>query len=369
MKIKLLSLTIIMLLIVSLGTSVYATNDTFERSNNTNPIISIETIAAPKFADQYVVKNAEEYIDIISDEISGNKKFSIGKGYTIFKLDNNNVIPSNVFFYPIASEDKIVGTIAIHINSSDVQGVTISKGLSKHINNLSKNKTYRIVAVDGAVYAYNNGDWIFLKRVESNEFEKDIDLKSLSFSNANKYQSVNFKLPLVDNIALPTTKATHEYELIGVDMVTQGSYKWCGAATCAMIINQRDNASHTARSVTIDIHGSAINEGITYSEAKSWMQGEGYYSSHSSSIRTYSQVKVDIDAGRPLYGRFYRYVSKGKAYHAMCMDGYKQYTSGNQYYHIVNPQDDSGWSILNSTFEYTTDVGRTYTWFAAIYNI
>ena len=72
---------------------------------------------------------------------------------------------------------------------------------------------------------------------------------------------------------------------------------------------------------------------------------------------------------RPLYARFYRY-TKGKAYHAMCLDGYRQYTSGNQYYHFVNPQNDTGWFLLDSgKVEYTNDSGTTYKWFAAIYNI
>lgn len=368
-KLRIVTSFVLMLIIVfSFSGISFASTEkitTEELSNN----LRIQTESVPEFVDKYVRDHAEEliYISELHGEEIDTTTLTIGSGFNIYSTENNGVIPSDAYYYPVLYQDRIVSTIAVATENGKIIGTTSGDSFCDELNKLDYTNTYKVIDVHGSIYAFNNGEWLFLKAVDcSNE---DIDLNSISFSKSTNETTVNIKSSHVSVMRDIIPQATIQVRL-NVPMVTQGTDPWCGAACCAMIINYHTGSNHTARSVTIDVLGSAVQQGITNSQARAWMQSKGYASSYTASTRTYDQVKTDIDASRPIYAVGMRTEGTDKIYHAMVLRGYRHVTeNGNKYFHFRNPQNMDHMVSANSSTVTIVAGSRTYTWVQTIYNI
>ena len=360
---------VLVLSIMFLFSNIALANSEVSASKIESCNLSIQTESVPNFINEYINENAASLIylnDSVYEKIDASM-VKIGNGFSIYTVKDMQVVPSNVYYYPVLYNNNIISTIAIASENGKVLGTTSGDSFCEELNKLNYSNTYKIIDVDGTVYAYSKGKWLFLKKMDAND--ENIELNSICVVKSDNETISNIKSPYINELSDLGSKSTIQKRL-SVDMVTQGSHPWCGAACCAMIINYRSGSNYDAEDVTVEIHGSAVEEGITNSEAKSWMQSKGYYSSYTSSDRTYDQVKTDIDAYRPIYAQCSRNTGSGKVYHAMVLRGYRHVTdNGNKYFHFRNPQDhDHMVSANNSTV--TIVVGsRTYTWIRTIYNI
>lgn len=118
---------------------------------------------------------------------------------------------------------------------------------------------------------------------------------------------------------------------------------WCGAAVTAAIINYKNGTSLTAKSVTREALGSALNQGITNAQVVSVGTTHGL-APRTGNPLSYSSVKTEINGFRPVYMQMQRTENGVKKYHALGLIGYSstKYTVINPWYQnslTINKKD------------------------------
>lgn len=174
------------------------------------------------------------------------------------------------------------------------------------------------------------------------------------------------------------TRSSYGNPLTGIYSVAQtvdgtfnytetNSRNWCGAAMTASIINYKCGKHLTAKDITTAAHGSAIDAGITNKQVID-IAGQYNLSPVSGNPLSYTSVKTEINAGRPIYMQMQRPEGTEKRYHALTLIGYDSTT-----YTVLNPWKEDAYPIVKnndgSKVTYFDEDGeRTYTWYTSIYN-
>ena len=139
----------------------------------------------------------------------------------------------------------------------------------------------------------------------------------------------------------------------------------CGAAVTAAIINYKKGTSLTAKSVTIEALGSALDQGITNAQVVSVGKNHGL-APKSGNPLSYSSVKTEINGNRPVYMQMQRTENGEKKYHALGLIGYS-----STKYTIINPWYQNSLTIdkknTGSDVTYVTGT-RIYKWYKSVYN-
>lgn len=195
------------------------------------------------------------------------------------------------------------------------------------------------------IFAINNDNAILLEEaLNSKKNVKDVETEILYRKQKNQFIGNSKNILEVDGTSLSNSdvniaSTSHVIsEFLPVQPVLQGDHPWCGAACTAAIINYKNEESLTAEDVTIEVHGSAVEEGITNSEAIEVASNHGLTATETSPM-SYTAVAFDISNDHPIYMQMQRTKSDGtKSYHALVLRGYENYINyGEKIYSVINP--------------------------------
>lgn len=355
--------------------------------NLENDSLYISSTEIPSDVINYAQENFHHLITSVKNDLDFHKfskveidKFMLGTPFNIYNYHDQSLEKSNVYYFPVLCNNKIKALLAVALIEENQYVANFSKYYAENLEKLklksSKQKPFRIVDIGKNIVAINDD---YYEILESPKHSKvDIDGKDLE-DIRKKIKLRKNSEDIFDLIKKITTTNTSNISYrsagisnyLGVEPVLQGNHPWCGAACVAAIINYKTNESLTAECVTIEVHGSAIDEGITNSEAKTVFENHGLSATITSPL-SFSQVVTEIDDDDPIFMQMQRTKSDGtKAYHGLVLRGYYRlyYHPYPMTYSIINPWYDSYVTITansnGSNVTYITG-SRTYTWYKTI---
>ena len=152
---------------------------------------------------------------------------------------------------------------------------------------------------------------------------------------------------------------------LSVTSTQQEKSNWCWAATAQCIAKYINGWAPSQTSIVTYVKGSAVNQGANASEEQLALKYCGLSSSYSSSSRTFSQVKADIDANRPINAGI-QWTSGGG--HSVVLHGYTGTagTSSETVYYMDPWSSNSRW--VTCTYSYFKS-NSSFKWYRTIYNI
>lgn len=381
MKKFLIAILILAMIISTNSMSAFA-----EKRGKDLDSLYINTKDIPKDMDKYardnfknLIKSAKRTPELYGFNKKEVNKFKLGQAFNIKRYENGNMISTDIFYLPILYKNNVRGLLAVTYDTETNKYIAnLSKSFSDGLDSIKSNKsnkeTYTIVDINESIYAVNENNTVLLQEspFDNNKNKKlNIDTNSFKAQKNDKTIQINEENTDIKLDATYSALASHVISgSIDITPVLQGDHPWCGAAATAAIINYKKGESLTAEDVTVEVHGSAVEEGITNSEVIEVASNHGLTASQTSPL-SYGAVTSDIDNDHPIYMQMQRTKEDGtKAYHALVLRGYENYINyGEIIYSVINPWYT--YYVEISGAEYGSQVtyitgSRTYKWYKTV---
>lgn len=377
---KIISLVLILTIIFSTF-NIYAQSN---KKNNDNFEITSEKVPADitKFAKKHFCNQIKDVInnpEIYRIQFKDENNIKLGKPIKLYeyKPDDDILTDDEVYYFPILENKKIIGIYVVFELKNGELSATLSKGFANELENLKSFKsdrdTFKIVKIGQSVNAVNN------KRTVTLEKDKD---DNFDYNKHNEKIKTKFKSKKATDETIEITNANEEVSIMGSDpgapidykyhyvpIVRQGYGKpWCWAATCASIINYKKGYSLSAEEVVTYVYGYPnTDDGGTWSEMKKAYNHWGVYPYQYGALSFSSTKNVLKYGNEPIHVGMYS--SNGFA-HSMTLRGFEEYSGGEKYYQLIDPNKSYGVSVI--AYDYGYDVsyyldGRYYYWRYARY--
>lgn len=372
---KLGSLLLVFLMLGTISVTAFASETTDKMDGQ---------VLTEQTPDHIIEVAQSEIGDLLKNHLEGEPKdaythsYALGHPINLKDSDSQN----RIYDFPIMRDGQIFAIFTIYDDEGDYsfqleENMMASQLQLMQEKGLLKNTT--LASNDDGFFAVTNDSIIPLtpdsELQDVNASKKDVFSIDATVDNSSLIP-VNISDPVMTftikgndaDIKATTSK------VLGVKSVPQtgdgtftGTQKnWCGAAVTAAIINYKKSTSLTAKSVTIEALGSAVNKGITNSQVVSVGENHGL-SPKSGNPLSYTSVKSQINASQPIYMQMERTKDDGtKAYHALGLIGYS-----SSKYTVINPWYEKSLTITKkdtgSDVTYVTGT-RTYKWHKSVYN-
>lgn len=340
------------------------------------------TLETPRNIKEYA---ARVFPDFFNDYMIANDKdftgevISLGSPINVKEADSEN----RIYHFPVMQGGTFVMMLSVYSVPFDdgtyptqLMPNRILKSLSKLKGQSSIERPIEFISDENGLHGEINTSMV---GTENNE----IKMRGSQQNSEEQMKIVDVTAPVTeivmrsaDNVA--ETRSGYGNPLTGIYSVAQtvdGTFNytgtntrnWCGAAMTASIINYKCGKSLTAKDITKAALGSAIDAGISNKQIID-IAGKYDLSPTSGNPLSYTSVKTEINAGRPIYMQMQRPEGTEKKYHALTLIGYDSTT-----YTVLNPWFEDAYTIAKnndgSKVTYFDEDGeRTYTWYTSIYN-
>lgn len=332
----------------------------FAKLGDNDLIISTNDISSNIL--EYVNNNYSELINIVKiepDKYSLTEEqindLKLGQGFMTYKLDNEDVIPNNIYFFPVLHKNKIVGLINL-IDNDGVYTIGYKTGFSKELNKLKGNSfknPYILVYSDGDLFAINN-----LKRIiiDKSIIKKNKDNKLSNFDVLHKVKNKDLENKNVTNSAIDEImtigddlpgdgSGADESSTINIPIVLNQDINGgiCWAACIASELNYIKGTSYSA----VDIYNSYTYDyytPVSYSNNDK----KDIYNSESLSVNYvaekigYNSLKNEIINNRPVDSLMYNSIMPN---HEVVIRGYYDFDSSSdtasKYISIMDPNNNN----------------------------
>lgn len=147
---------------------------------------------------------------------------------------------------------------------------------------------------------------------------------------------------------------------VAVKRVTQEKSNWCWAASSVSAMYHY-NKSVTQSQFVKKVKGNTNNVGGSVANVKAGLKAYGLSSSNASAL-TFTQVKQDINASRPIIAGWKWNTNGG---HMVVVNGWDTGTGKEKYVQYMDPFYGKYYSVLYSTLKSNTK----YYWSESVYQI
>ncbi|WP_143318581.1 C39 family peptidase [Clostridium sp. HBUAS56017] len=358
-------------------TSLLASSSALKASAQTVkpiPNINIQSADVPSDIVEYGIEKYKAEINIINNT-GNNSMFSsddykasyLGTPFSLYDYKNNHIVNSNVYYFPIINNNKIISFLTISKDENGKYIATLSNGFANKLNDVINDNNrdkLQIVGIENVIYTidesddkstllanYNN------KNIEiSNETVHAVTDLAKSDDNSSSEKFVNIENKLVSaNESINSSKksltnknnkvmeyssnsSAEDYKLLKVPVVGQGRAQWCTSASCATILNYKKGLSLTAKDVASYIQGKSdpdTNLGATPGQARSAYSHYGYDTTIQFSQLPFVGVRAEIGLDRPVNAFCFDRTVNPYVGHSMVIVGYYRNTDTVDYCYVV----------------------------------
>lgn len=291
-------------------------------------------------------------------------KLVLGSPFNIYKFNGNEVVNTDIYYFPVMYGDEIRATLAVVKDINGTLSSTFSKGFSKNLNTIlsnTKGKNFRLIDINGEIRAVDTSEALLVANdINSGNIPKKVDKEIVDKINKLSKDNITKKkyIEATTAISPDSTNEAMAYGVIGtpssskylsVPYVSQNGMDWCNAATCAAITNYLKATNLTAEAVVKYVkNGQAPNVAISNSEIISAYSHWGISSYLESGNAIWSYATAELRTGKPIHSIWYTYGNTSG--HAMAVRGYEYYSS----------TDDKVYLLVDSNRGYTSVMGQTY---------
>ncbi|MDD3224537.1 MAG: papain-like cysteine protease family protein [Clostridium sp.] len=327
-------------------------------SNSCNKV-NLLTTQVPSDVTNFTLKHFKEELSVIeknSDKYGFNSNevpnFKLGEAFNIYFYEKNKLVTSNYYCYPVLYNNVVKGIFSISKNLDGKYTGALSRSFADKLQQLSTNNNYsfRIVSINGDLFAINSNKAILIHKNEDKVLKSsgiitssEINAINKGITNNNTRESsvyANSENSISQSYELSEDDVTDSNSL-NVPIVLQGQHPWCWAATCASIINYLKGTSLKATNVVKYIYGSVVDEGGSEAQICKSYSHWGVSSKVQNGTLSYSTFKNYIDNKEPVNGIFQYEDDNGEVEgHSMSMIGYETLDTGDEYYEIIDPNED-----------------------------
>jgi|GEM_PF-1670887 hypothetical protein len=360
--------------------------------------VKLITIQVPSDVTNFTLQHFGEELQIINknpDRYGFNSKeisnFTLGQPFNIYFYQNNKLVTSNNYCYPVLYNNTIKGIFSITKISDGKYTGALSRSFGDTLQQLSINNNcnFRIVSMNGDLFAIDSNKSVLLHKDKDKKLESNIitssELNKINkgiTNSTNKENTISanslmnskyFQKQLYNSTDDSPVDSLTSHNLLYVPIVLQGNHPWCWAATDASMINYFKGTFYkelSAQDVVEYIYGSPVDEGGDEAQICQADTHWGLTPKVENGVLTFSTFQHLIDSNEPVNGVFgYIDPVHGFEGHSMSMIGYDTYSSGDKYYAIIDPNEDyyialtandSGCSVV-----YYLD-GDPFTWIDSI---
>lgn len=328
----------------------------------------------PDFFNDYMIANGKDFTGEV---------ISLGSPINVKEADSEN----RIYHFPVMQGGTFVMMLSVYSVPFDdgtyptqLMPNRILKSLTKLRGQSSIERPIEFISDENGLRGEINTSMV---DTENNE----IKMQGSQQNSEGQMNIVDVTAPVTEIVmrsadTVAETRSVYGNPLNDIESVAQtvdGSFEddgtnsrnWCGAAMTASIINYvcRESLEKklTAKDITKAALGSAINAGITNKQIIA-VAGQYGLSPTSGNPLSYTRVKTEIIAGRPIYMQMQRTEGTEKKYHALTLIGYDSTT-----YTVLNPWFKDAYTIAKNNdgskvIYFDEDGERTYTWYTSIYN-
>jgi len=309
------------------------------------------------------------------DIVVGNEVY-LGSPFTIY----NNPSPERVYFFPISSNNKIIGTLRVYkdfaVNSlselANNYTAVFSTFLAEELNQLlysgELESPMLIYNDNGNIMAYIGGNRFVLVPNTFDVLDANPHNIELPNCGTNKMWTVSNAFSYLSYDDSLSFSRSSGYVTINV-VELQGNDNWCAAYSTATIIRAlQGNTSTPTAYMLMSMFYSAPQSSDYFHDAYvlSAANYYGYYPTFIANTLTINSVSSQINAGKPIYLTCSDYSGNNYiGHHAIVLRGY---STDNNTYSVWNPWYPNNEYMNMLTHSYVAGNGRTLTWIETIYN-
>ncbi len=341
------------------GITVYAgDSETWKSELTYKDVIPLE-------ADNYVVSNFEEIIDISSEymsdfNISDEKELTLGTPYCVVNLGVR--IQDEIYYYPVVADDEIVFIISV-IGTDAGYTYSVQTALVDELNQVDYINNPAVIYVCNKCiyveteYSENVYDYSELTSQEIDFVNLPFEEKFLFAQNNAKY-FIPYK---TDNDNNDYISAKLKTTLTLYKPMGQYGYAMCWASAAATIINYLNHTAVTGFQVCNRV-GIGYNDGGTIYDAQDGLSAYGINYKLYANALTWSSIVSNISSGKPIFAGL---SSNSYGDHAVTIYGYSGTTTSNKKIYVWDSalnSDNGGYSYMNSSYNYAGASGITYQW-------
>lgn len=342
----------------------------------------VSTLETPRSIKEYAAKIFPVFF---SDYMVANNKdftgevISLGSPINIQEADSEN----RIYHFPVMQGGNFVMMLSVYSVPFDDGTYPAQLMPNRILENLSELKSLSSLDHPIEFISDENGLHGEIKTSIFDTENNKTEMQGTQQNSENQMNIVDVTAPITEIVmhcadTIAEMRSGYGNPLTGIRSVPQtldgtfnyteeNSRNWCGAAMTASIINYKCGKSLSAKDITKAALGSVIDAGITNRQIID-VAGQYNLSPTSGNPLSYTNVKTEINAGRPIYMQMQRPEGTEKKYHALTLIGYDSTT-----YTVLNPWFAGAYTIAKnndgSQVTYFDEDGyRTYTWSTSIYN-
>ena len=354
-------------------------------TNSNSSIITVQvpqavaTFAITEFPKQIktAVKSFKEY----GLDDSDVTKYTLGAAFNVYNFVNESIDNTDIYYYPVLYKAKVKATLAITKSPNGSLSSTFSKGFADSLENTietNTNKSFRIVKVDGDLRAISDNNSVLIAKDINKGTASEITLETIKkinkLANKNinsiKYKETSNKIttsitttqsPMIVQNIIADGPISSKY--LAVPIVLQYNHPNCWSATCASIINfKNNNNALSSMIVATYIFGSNCFRGASDAQSIQAYNHWGYRPYLCNYNETWTDAKSVLNSNNPIDSSWYPI--SGSTGHAMTVRGYEQYSDGSRSYLLIDP--NSGYTSVTAQ-TYSGDCvysinGQNYYW-------
>lgn len=363
-----------LLLAAIICVTTMATPTVFAQTSNNQNTTNVLYATSSEVPEELLDYAAEIFPDIMRSHLLNNNiyefnNFYLGLPVKVTEYSNSQ---NTIYHFAVIANGKVFATLSIYDDGVSYCGQLAEDMMAEKLNDMMEEAT----ALSPIVF-FSNEDGFYA--LVNNRIENMIPGITNDTTVPNSIQTRVFSENVVD--MLQTTNISYDFNgsvpfeisnplnVKSVAQTADGKFtstqkNWCGAAVTAALTNYVKSKSLTAKSVTTSILGSAKDEGVTNSQIISYVKDNHSMTVSDVNPMSYTSVKTEINAGRPIYMQMQRTEGTEKHYHALGLIGYS-----STLYTVINPWYDSSFTITKqdtgTSVKYITG-DRTYKWYKTI---